>query len=164
MFSMFQACLSLSLTKTVLPSWSFTQTVRLMDLPFSAALASFFSALSTFLSPVPPGLLAGSCASMLSEAVITNANSNVSKRFIGPPRVGFCLLQASDAATSAEEGCHSHKNKSLTQHQRGENVALMLSFFSRISARTSSPWAPPRTGSRADCRCWQNIPGDNLRR
>src|SRR5579864_5871136 len=91
MFSMLQACLSLSLINMVFPSCSFTQPVRLMDLPFSAALASFFSALSTFLSPVPPGLLAGSCASMLREAVMTNANNKVIKRFIGSPRVGYAF-------------------------------------------------------------------------
>src|ERR1051326_635622 len=88
MLEMSQSCLSLSFSKTVLPFISLTHPVRLMDLPFSAALASFFSALSTFLSPLLPGLLAGSCASMLSEAVMTNANNNVSKRFIGSPRVG----------------------------------------------------------------------------
>src|SRR5438309_2806265 len=92
MFAMFHACLSLSLTNKVLPSWSFTQPVRLMDLPFSAALASFFSALAVFLS-LAPWLAAGSCASMHREAVMTNANNNVTKRFIGSPRVGFTFYR-----------------------------------------------------------------------
>src|SRR4030081_73633 len=111
MLAMFQACLSLSLINIVLPSWSLIQPVRLMDLPFSAALASFFSALAAFLSPVAPGLAAGSCAARLSEAVMTNANNSVIRRFIGSPRVGFAFYCFSDAATRAKEGWHSYKNK-----------------------------------------------------
>src|ERR1700704_1585361 len=88
---MLQACLSLSLINIVLPSWSLIQPVRLMDLPFSAALASFFSALAVFLS-LAPGLAAGSCAARLSEAVITSANNNVTRYFIGSPRVGFASI------------------------------------------------------------------------
>src|SRR6267154_3516332 len=124
MLAMFQACLSLSLINIVLPSWSLIQPVRLNDLPFSAALASFFSALATFLSPAA-GLAAGSCAARLNEAVITNANNNVSKRFIGSPRVGFCLLPCLRCCYLGERRAGIViKTNNLAQHQTVENVAL----------------------------------------
>src|SRR5690348_8849802 len=129
MFSMFQACLSLSLTKTVLPSWSFTQPVRLMVLPFSAALASFFSALSTFLSPVPPGLLAGSCASMLSEAVMTNANNNVSKRFIRSPRVGYVFYPLEMQPARRRRAAMAIKTNHLHNTREEKMLRLRLHFF-----------------------------------
>src|SRR4029077_21136306 len=129
MFSMFQVCLSLSLTKTVLPPSSFTQPVRLMALPFSAALASFFSALSTFLSLSPPGLLAGSCASMLSEAVITNANNNVSKRFIGSPRVGYAFYTLEMAAPRRRRAAMAIKTNHLHNTRREKMLRSGLNFF-----------------------------------
>src|ERR1700704_669160 len=110
---MFQACLSLSFTNMVFPSWSLTHPVRLIDLPFSAALVSFFSALSTFLSPAVWSLLAGSCAIKLNEAVMTNANNNVSKRFIGSPPSVNAFYSSSDAGTPPKEGWHNFKNKQL---------------------------------------------------
>src|SRR5882757_8240190 len=124
MLAILHACLSLSLINMVFPSWSFTQPVRVMDLPFSAALASFFSALATFLSPAA-GLAAGSCAARLNEAVVRNANNNGSKRFIGfssrrflPSTVFEMLLLGQRRAGIVI------KTNNLAQHRTGENVAL----------------------------------------
>src|SRR6478752_3919315 len=114
---MLHACLSLSFSKTVLPSWSLTQPVRLMLLPFSEAVASFFSAFWTFLSP----WLAGSCAISDSEAANRNANKAVITRFINhflPSSVlpnGLCLYRFEMLAEAERRAAIALETKGLEQ-------------------------------------------------
>ena len=81
---MFHEALSLSFTNTGLPFSVLIQPVRLMALSFSAALASFFSALATFLSCLSclPALPLSVWATSAIEVVSRNANNSVSTRFI----------------------------------------------------------------------------------